>query len=273
MVGPGIVQRMLVLAAVGLVGSACGGSVERLTQTPSPSETTSVPAPNSEPGTPPPGSPPPLGNQPPNDQPPPGDQPQGTATIRTRTLNGAPVPNVPVSLRLQQPCDPATNTLPPGTTEVLRRDVVTDRDGSVTLTVPLGCYSFGTDNPPAGRTPFPNGMQGLFLKYAAHPRTGELRFAEPGPQPPCAVQTVVLELDRRNDLYDHLRNTNAEVSECDGQWAHAVWDAPGDNARIIRRDADGWTTYISFPHNVCWAKAAGDGVPARMKEYFIHQKC
>ncbi|QXN95577.1 carboxypeptidase-like regulatory domain-containing protein [Nocardia iowensis] len=185
--------------------------------------------------------------------------------VRTITLSGAPVPNVPVTLRLLQLCNPATHDIPPNTTEGLRRDTVTDQNGSATLSLPLGCYSLDTNTPPPGMTPFPKGMQSLFLQYPGLTVDGELRFQESGPQPPCSAQTVVLELD---DLDAHLLSANATVSECDGQWAFVAWDSPGDSARLIRRAATGWTTYVRFPHDVCWTKAAADGVPARMKEHF-----
>ncbi|QBS46481.1 hypothetical protein DMB37_36015 [Nocardia sp. CS682] len=188
--------------------------------------------------------------------------------LRTITLSGTRVPNVPITLRLRQPCNPATHDIPPNTTEVLRRDTVTDQNGSATLPLPLGCYTLDTNSPPPGMTPFPKGSQRLFLKYAGLTVNGELRFQESGPQPPCSAQTVVLELHDRDKLDDHLLGANPTVRDCDGQWAFVAWDSPGDNARLIRRAANGWTTYVRFPHDVCWAKAAGDGVPARMKDRF-----
>ncbi|WP_194836608.1 hypothetical protein [Nocardia sp. XZ_19_369] len=78
----------------------------------------------------------------------------------------------------------------------------------------------------------------------------------------------MLELHDRDKLDDYLLSANLTVRDCDGQWAFVAWDSPGNNARLIRRAANGWTTYVRFPHDVCWTKAAGDGVPARMKEHF-----
>ncbi|WP_431972707.1 hypothetical protein [Nocardia sp. bgisy134] len=199
--------------------------------------------------------------------PPPANPPQGTGTvvIRTHTLNGAPVPNVPVELSLRQPCDPAIKDIPTPSTEALRRDAVTDANGTATFTVPAGCYRFGMGTPPPGATPVPEGLHTLFLVHAGQTVTGKLRFQDSEPSEPCAVQTVLRELDIR---FDHLRSAKATVSQCDGKWAHIVWDSPGDSARIIRRTAGGWTNYVFFPHDICWGPASADGVPVRFKEYF-----
>lgn len=85
------------------------------------------------------------------------------------------------------------------------------------------------------------------------------------PADACAAQPIVGELD---NLDEYLRGAKATVRECDGKWAVIVWDVPGDSQRIIRRAANRWTTYVQFPHNVCWAKASADGVPAQLRKYF-----
>ncbi|MCM6773608.1 hypothetical protein NDR87_09010 [Nocardia sp. CDC159] len=174
------------------------------------------------------------------------------------------MPNVPVNVRLQRPCDPAARDIPPEAKEVLRRDAVTDGNGVASFSVPVGCYYFAMGTPPAGATPVPEGMHSLFLVRGGQTVTGELRFEEPGLGSGCAVQTVVHELDDLGELGTEA----ATVRECDGKWAVIAWDLPGDSQRIIRRAADGWVTYVYFPHDVCWAKASADGVPARMQKYF-----
>ncbi|MFG1795328.1 hypothetical protein [Nocardia sp. NPDC049149] len=85
------------------------------------------------------------------------------------------------------------------------------------------------------------------------------------PQPECAPQTIVRDLDDIGDL----GNENATVSDCDGTWAIIAWDVPGDTMRLVRRAADRWSTYVVFPHNVCWIKATADGAPPRFQDYFI----
>ncbi|WP_378732305.1 hypothetical protein [Nocardia brasiliensis] len=263
----GVVQQALVVVAVVLAASACGGEdgspIPADRSTPA---TSSLPLPttpptdvvepprNPSPGTPAPDKP---GNPP---------QASGTVVLKTRTLSGAPVPKVPVDLRLVQPCDPASHDIPlDGTTEVLRRDAVTDANGSATFAVPVGCYRFGMGTPPPGTTPVPEGMHSLFLLHQGQVVSGELRFQEPNLPPFCAAQTIVHDLDDIGELGSH----NATVTECDGNWAVIVWDVPGDSQRIVRRAPDGWATYVYFPHDVCWTKAAADGVPTRLQDYFI----
>lgn len=260
-----VVRRLVrvvgVLGAVLVAGSACGGddgvasrdkptsgAIPTISSAPGATPqrpTTSVPPGNSPPGNPPPAF--------------------GTAVIRTRTLSGAPVPNVPVHLALVQPCDPASHDIPlGGTTETLRRDAVTDGTGIATFSVPTGCYFFGMGTPPPGATPVPEGMHSLFLVQEGQQVSGQLRFEEPGLAPSCAAATIVHDLDDIGELAD----ANATVSECDGAWAVIVWDSPGDSQRIVRHAADGWITYVYFPHDICWTTAAADGVPARLRPYF-----
>ncbi|MFG1792222.1 hypothetical protein [Nocardia sp. NPDC049149] len=278
--------QIFVLAAAVLMGSACGGgNAERpaATRTPLPSNTsasvsTSVttpqpsanqPAPNNKPpaNQPAPGNKPPA-NQPPADQPPPGNPGQGTAFVRTRTLSGAPVPNVAVVLRQVQPCNPATKDIPPGSTELQRRDGVTDADGLATFLVPVGCYYFGLNKEklPVDPTPVPEGLHSLFLVNDGDVTSGTLRFNEPAPSALCDPKKVVNELD---NVYEHLRGLKADVTDCDGKWAFISWPAAlGDNARIIRRGGDRWSTYVAFPHDVCRAKAVADGVPEQLQKNF-----
>ncbi|PXX63871.1 hypothetical protein DFR70_10553 [Nocardia tenerifensis] len=187
----------------------------------------------------------------------------GTAVIRTRTLSGTPVPNVPVRLSQVQPCDAASRDISPDAKEVLHREATTDGSGVARFSVPLGCYYFGLGTPPPGATPVPEGMHSLFLVRAGEPVSGELRFQEPL-SPHCAAATIVHDLDDIGELTSY----NAKVSECDGAWAVIVWDIHGDSQRIVRHAADGWATYVVFPHDICWSKAAADGVPARLRPYF-----
>ncbi|WP_228792671.1 hypothetical protein [Nocardia cyriacigeorgica] len=195
---------------------------------------------------------------------PPPAQAYGTAVIRTQTLSGVGVPDVPVNVRLVQPCDPATRDIPVGeTTEVLRRDGVTDASGVTSFEVPVGCYYFGMD-PPPGTTPVPEGMHSLFITRAGETVDGTLRFEEPGLPPPCAAETI----ERDLGVGPELANASATVSDCDGRWAIIVWDTPGDSQRLVRHDGTTWSTYVAFPHETCWSQAVADGVPGRFEKYF-----
>ncbi|CAM4409461.1 hypothetical protein NONI108955_25760 [Nocardia ninae] len=253
-----MVQQGLAVIAVAVLASACGGNGDE-PSTPSRDRSTTVPTSTSAPNVP---TAAPTQIVPP----PPGNPPQGTGTvvIRTRTLSGTPVPNVPVNLSLIQPCDPSKRDIPLGSNEVLRRDAVTDGNGAATFSVPIGCYHFGMGTPPPGTTPVPEGMHSLFLVRDGELAAGELRFQEPDLPAPCAAQSIVHDLDDIGELGSH----NATVTECDGNWAVIAWDAPGDTQRIVRRTPDGWATYVYFPHNVCWTKASADGVPTRLQKYF-----
>lgn len=266
-----VVRVVGLLAAVLVAGSACGGDDGVASRDEPTSRAT--PIVSSAPGVPPqrsttsvpPGDSPSANPSPGN--PAPGNPPSafGTAVIRTQTLSGAPVPNVPVHLTLMQPCDPASQDIPlGGTIEALRRDAITDSAGIATFSVPTGCYFFGMGTPPPGATPVPEGMHSLFLVREGQLVSGRLRFQEPGLAPSCAAATIVHDLDDIGEL----TSANAAVSQCDGTWAVIVWDAPGDSQRIVRQAVDGWVTYVAFPHNVCWAKADADGVPARLRPYF-----
>ncbi|WP_218581754.1 hypothetical protein [Nocardia cyriacigeorgica] len=221
----------------------------------------SPPAPGQRPAAPEPAP----AQQPPG-VPPVADPPPayGTAVIRTQTLSGVGVPDVPVHMRLVQPCDPAGHDIPVGeTTEVLRRDGVTDATGVTSFQVPVGCYFFGMD-PPPGTTPVPEGMHSLFITRAGETVAGTLRFEEPGLPSSCAAETIEHDLGVGPDL----ANASATVTECDGRWAIISWDVPGDSQRLVRHDGTVWTGYVSFPHEICWSRAMADGVPARFQRYF-----
>lgn len=189
----------------------------------------------------------------------------GAIMLRTVTLSGAAVPDVPVHISLRQPCDPARLDIPVGETrEALRQDAVTDATGSAVFTAPLGCYQFGM-RAPAGTSPVPEGMHSAFVVESGQVVTGLLRFQEPGLPPTCATETIVRDLD----VSAEFRAARTLVSECDGAWAVIAWDLPGDTQRIVRRaNAGPWTTYAVFPHDICWAEAMADGVPDRLRKYF-----
>ncbi|MCP2299421.1 hypothetical protein APR11_005876 [Nocardia amikacinitolerans] len=186
----------------------------------------------------------------------------GTAIIETVTLGGVAVPDVPVSVWQMRPCDMAQLDIPLGASEIARWDAVTGADGRAVFVVPVGCFRFRMD-PPPGTDPVPEGMHTLFVTAAGQVVTGQLRFNDPAPAD-CAAETIVGELDDAGDLTAE----GATVTECDGSWAVIVWDVPGDSQRIVHRTADGWRTYVVFPHDVCWSTAAADGVPARFESYF-----
>lgn len=184
---------------------------------------------------------------------------EGTVVLRTATLSGVAVPDVPVYLSLQQPCDPAGRDIPlEGTDETRRHDAVTDADGKAVFTVATGCYHFGM-TAPVGTTPVPEGMHSLFLVEPGSTVSGLLRFQDEAAV--CAEDTIESEL--------HVDTAAAAtISHCDGQWAVISWDTPGDNQRILTRSSGTWTTYVAFPHQTCWAKATADGVPDRLRSYF-----
>ncbi|MEU4649715.1 hypothetical protein [Nocardia fluminea] len=187
----------------------------------------------------------------------------GTVVLRTVTLSGIPVPGVPVYLSLQQPCDPAGNDIPVGeTVETLRRDGVTDEQGRAAFVTEIGCYRFGM-TAPAGTNPVPEGMHSVFLVNPGGTATGQLRFQDtpPEPAPACAESTIETELGVD-------AGPVATIADCDGQWGVIRWDTPGDNQRLITRTSGAWTTYIGFPHDICWSSAVTDGVPERLRTYF-----
>ncbi|WP_446223246.1 hypothetical protein ACTWPB_26680 [Nocardia sp. IBHARD005] len=185
----------------------------------------------------------------------------GTVVLRTVTLSGIPVPGVPVHLSLQQPCDPSSKDIPLGETmETLRRDGVTDEQGRASFITEIGCYRFGM-TAPAGTNPVPEGMHTLFLVTAGGTATGQLRFQDTAPEPACAEATIETELGVDPGPV-------ATIPDCDGQWGVIRWDTPGDNQRVITRASGTWTTYVRFPHDICWSSASADGVPERLRSYF-----
>ncbi|UGT42264.1 hypothetical protein LTV02_02215 [Nocardia yamanashiensis] len=184
-------------------------------------------------------------------------------TIKTASLQGVAIPYVPVHLRLYQPCDPAGHDRAEGTPEVQRFDGVTGLDGQAVFTVPVGCYGFDMDAVP-GTNPVPEGMHTLFVEKDGQQVAGNLRFQDPAPEPVCAQQTIGHDLK----VESRLSSATAKVTGCDGNWSVIAWDVQGDSQRIVKHTASGWTTYVGFPHDVCWAKARKDGVPDRLKEYF-----
>ncbi len=187
----------------------------------------------------------------------------GKVTIKTASLKGVAIPYVPVHLRLYQPCDPAGHDRTEGTPEVQRFDGVTDLSGQAVFTVPVGCYGFDME-PVPGTDPVPEGMHTLFVETDGQAVTGNLRFQDPAPEPVCAQQTINHDLK----VESRLSSATAKVTGCDGKWSVIAWDVQGDSQRIVKHTNSGWTTYVGFPHDVCWAKAQKDGVPDRLKEYF-----
>lgn len=187
----------------------------------------------------------------------------GKVTIKTASLKGVAIPYVPVHLRLYQPCDPAGHERAEGTPEVQRFDGVTDLSGQAVFTVPVGCYGLNMDSVP-GTNPVPEGMHTVFVEKDGQSVTGNLRFQDPAPDPVCAQQTINHDLK----VESRLSSATATVTGCDGKWSVIAWDVQGDSQRIVKHTNSGWTTYVGFPHDVCWAKAQKDGVPDRLKEYF-----
>lgn len=129
--------------------------------------------------------------------------------------------------------------------------------------VPLGCSQFGMGTPPPGTKPVPEGMHQLFLVRAGETGEGMLRF-EDTQQPQCSPGAIARDLDDIGSRTEH----SASVDYCDGAMGRHRLGCLGDSQRIVRRGAGGWATYLAFPHDRCWAKAAADGVPAGLKHYF-----
>lgn len=187
----------------------------------------------------------------------------GTLVLHTVTLQGVAVPNVPVYVARHAPCDPASGDLPETAAEVERWADITDVNGEIMLTVPVGCYRFGME-PPPGTVPVPEGMHTLFLTAGGRVVTGLLRFEDPAAAPSCATETIVRDLDVGGDLSGAL----ATVSECHDSWAVIAWDVPGDSQRVVRLVDSRWTTYVVFPHDRCWSQARTDGAPSALEVYF-----
>ncbi|WP_069167718.1 hypothetical protein [Nocardia altamirensis] len=145
------------------------------------------------------------------------------------------------------------------------RDVVF---GAIVLvSVVMTASGCGGDQPAATPLPSPVASQ-AGLPSSVAPPVGDPPPGNPAPEnlpPGCAPQAIAQDLD---DI-GGLGNENATVSDCDGTWAVIGWDVPGDTLRIVHKVADRWATYVAFPHDVCWTKAAADGAPARYQEYFI----
>ncbi|MEV6432108.1 hypothetical protein [Nocardia sp. NPDC051463] len=241
--GMRVVQRAMVCAAVVVAAVACGDGNElsEPSRGGSVAVTTTVAAP-------------PILPAPDN----------STLVIKTLTVSGGAVPNVPVAIGLMRPCDPARHDIPVGeATESRQWTGTTDGNGTTTFAVPVGCYLF-TMRPPPGSSPVPEGMHSAFVSAPGQIVSGVLRFEDPVP-PPCTAAAIVDDLD----VAPYLAAAHATVSECEGGWAVIVWDVPGDSQRIVVHNPDGWTTYIGFPHDACWTEALADGVPARLQRYFL----
>jgi len=184
--------------------------------------------------------------------------------LRTVTEQGVAVPSVPVHMTRHAPCDPASRDLAEDAAEVGHWAGTTDADGRITFAAtPVGCYRFGM-TPPPGTNPVPVGMHTLFVVTGGEVVTGSLLFQDPAPAPICASQTIVRDLG----LGEPFTSAAATVSECNGAWAVIVWDMPGDSQRIVRQMDARWTTYVLFPHDLCWSWAQSDGAPNTMERYF-----
>lgn len=252
--------------------AACGGEDSNSPQpgaSPSGSPTVGSPVPSSV-GSPPAGSPPSSG---PNRPAPPGGPATpatpadpalfGAVELRTVTEQGVAVPSVPVYMTRHEPCDPASRDLAEDAALVQRWDGSTGADGRITFAAPVGCYRVGM-NPPPGTNPVPVGMHTLFLETGGQVVTGSLLFEDPASAPICASETIVRDLG----LGEPFSSAAATVSECNGSWAVIVWDMPGDSQRIVRQMDSRWSTYVVFPHELCWSSAQSDGAPNALEGYF-----
>lgn len=263
--GMRVVQRAMVCAAVVVAAVACGAGNESSVSSRGGSvavtSTGTAPGSTTHPGAPQGTTIPSLAAP---EAPPIFPPPDNSAlVIKTLTVSGGAVPNVPVAVRLIQPCDPARRDIPVGETAETRQWTgTTDGNGTTTFAVPVGCYLF-TMQPPPGSSPVPEGMHSAFVTAPGQIVSGVLRFEDPVP-PPCTAEAIVDDLDAP----PYLAAAPAAVSDCEGGWAVIVWNVPGDSQRIVVHNPDGWTTYVGFPHDTCWTEALADGVPARLQRYF-----
>ncbi|WP_228538225.1 hypothetical protein [Nocardia sp. XZ_19_385] len=266
----GIVRKTVVLAALAVLAVGCGSSTEPASPTSQlPELTTPVTAAPLQPGPTNSGV---TDTSRPAPKPVPPQAGTGTAMIFTRTLSNQPVPNVPVNLRLIQPCDPKNDDIPDDGKEVRRWDGITDGTGRAIFTVPVGCYRMGMGQPPAGTTPVPEGYHHLFLIRPDSTVEGAFRFQDPASPDQCSPQAIVSDLAAQGQLYSGQEDwTLATVRECAGSWGVISWNTPGDTQRLVRRLGDRWNNYVSFPHDTCWSTASKDGVPQRLQGYF--NKC
>ncbi|MEV6275994.1 hypothetical protein [Nocardia sp. NPDC051832] len=263
----GIVRKTVVLAALAVLAVGCGSGNEPASPTSQlPELTTPVTTVPLQPGPTNAGV---TDTPPPEPKPAPPQSTTGVAMIFTRTLSNQPVPNVPVNLRLIQPCDPKNDDIPDDGKEVKRWDGVTDATGRAIFTVPVGCYRMGMGQPPAGATPVPEGYHHLFLIRPDSTVEGAFRFQNPVAPDKCSAQTIVSDLAAQGQLYSGQEDwTLAAVRDCADSWGVISWNTPGDTQRIVRRSGDRWSTYVIFPHSTCWSDAAADGVPDRLRGYF-----
>lgn len=188
----------------------------------------------------------------------------GTVVLRTRTESGTALRGIPVHLILVQPCVTAAQGIPLDAVEVLRMDAVTDAFGTAVFTAPVGCYRFGADAPP-DRIPLPD-TRTLSVAVAAHTVAGVLRFVDTGSAfaPVCTAAAITEDLG----ILGEFDIDWVTVAACDGRWAVIAWDVAGDTRRVARRTVEGWTIYTFTPRDTCWGRAAADGAPPAMEQFF-----
>ncbi|MBH0780455.1 hypothetical protein [Nocardia bovistercoris] len=106
-------------------------------------------------------------------------QTSSTIVVRTRTVSGAAVADVPVELTLIDQCDPARQTIPTGgSAGTLGLRATTDAGGSATFLAAVGCYYYEITSSPPGRKPVTTGRQTLFLSVPGQTVDAVLTFQD-----------------------------------------------------------------------------------------------
>ncbi|MCW4354316.1 hypothetical protein ONR57_13495 [Hoyosella sp. YIM 151337] len=105
----------------------------------------------------------------------------GTVIVESKTLTGAPVPGMPVTIRRASACNPESRDIPLDITYTHTFEGVTDHRGQASFTgIPIGCYG-AQATPPEGSYPVPEGMHSVFLTKESPADTVWFRFYDEDP--------------------------------------------------------------------------------------------
>lgn len=109
------------------------------------------------------------------------DAQSGTVIVESKTLTGAPVPGMPVTIRRASACNPELRDIPLDITYTHTFEGVTDQRGQASFTgIPIGCYG-AQATPPEGSYPVPEGMHSAFLTKESPADTVWFRFYDEDP--------------------------------------------------------------------------------------------